>query len=93
MKLRIESLTPELWPAFEDLFGKQGACNGCWCMNWRIGRDYQRRSPAANKADLKEIVRRGPAPGLLAFDGDLGCGLVSTHAPQRVAVAESAMET
>src|SRR6266567_9579112 len=74
MTLRIESLTPELWPAFEDLFGKNGACNGCWCMNWRIGREYQRRSPEANKADFNEIVKRGPAPGLLAFEGDLAVG-------------------
>ena len=74
MKLRIESLTPKLWPAFEDLFGKKGACNGCWCMNWRIGREYCRRSPDANKADFKEIVKRGPAPGLLAFEGDRAVG-------------------
>jgi len=74
MKLRIKSLTPKVWPAFEGLFGKKGACNGCWCMNWRIGREYCRRSPEANKADFKEIVKRGPAPGLLAFEGDLAVG-------------------
>jgi len=28
MKLNIRPLTPELWSAFEELFGKQGACNG-----------------------------------------------------------------
>jgi GNAT superfamily N-acetyltransferase len=74
MNLRIESLTPKLWPAFEDLFGKNGACNGCWCMNWRIGRAYQRRPREANKADFQEIVRKGPAPGSLAFEGDLAVG-------------------
>ena len=74
MKLRIEPLTPKLWPALEDLFGKKGACNGCWCMNWRIGREYQRRSREANRADFRDIVRRGPAPGLLAFEGDLPVG-------------------
>jgi len=72
--LRIFPLTPARWPAFEDLFGKQGACNGCWCMNWRIGRDYQRRPRADNKSDFKKIVNNGPAPGLLAFDGDLAVG-------------------
>ena len=83
MKLRIESLTPKLWTAFEDLFGKQGACNGCWCMNWRIGREYQRRPAAANKTDFQEIVNRGPAPGLLAFEGDQAvgwCQLTPRHA-------------
>ena len=29
MKLTIGPLTPDLWPAFEDLFGKNGACYGC----------------------------------------------------------------
>ena len=74
VKVRIESLTPKLWPAFEDLFGKNGACNGCWCMNWRIGREYSRRSPEANKADFKAIVMRGLSPGLLAFEGNLAVG-------------------
>lgn len=30
--LHIKELTPELWPALEKLFGKNGACAGCWCM-------------------------------------------------------------
>ena len=37
MKLTIRPLTPDLWPALEDLFGKRGASNGCWCMYWRAG--------------------------------------------------------
>jgi GNAT superfamily N-acetyltransferase len=41
MKLTIRPLTPDLWPALEDLFGKNGACNGCWCMYWRIGSAYR----------------------------------------------------
>jgi hypothetical protein len=32
MKLTIRPLTPDLWPALEGLFGKNGACNGCWCQ-------------------------------------------------------------
>lgn len=32
LQLTIRSLTPDLWPDLEDLFGKKGACNGCWCM-------------------------------------------------------------
>ena len=32
MKLIIRPLTPDLWPALEDLFGKDGASNGCWCI-------------------------------------------------------------
>ena len=74
LKLTIRPLTPDLWPALEDLFGKNGACNGCWCMYWRIGSAYRKRPREQNKAAFREIVKRGPPPGLLAFDGDVAVG-------------------
>ena len=73
-KLRIRPLTPDRWRALEDLFGKNGACNGCWCMYWRLGGAYRKRPGTQNKAALREVVKRGPPPGLLAFDGDLAVG-------------------
>src|SRR5215471_7784231 len=73
MKLTIRPVTPDLWPALENLFGKWGASNGCWCMYWRLGGAYRGRREE-NKATLRKIVRRGPSPGLLAFDGDLPVG-------------------
>jgi hypothetical protein len=72
--LTVRPLTPDLWPAFEDLFGKNGACNGCWCMYWRIGAAYRKLPGAQNKAAFREIVKRGPPPGLVAFDGDVAVG-------------------
>ena len=74
MKLTICPLTPDLWPALEALFGKNGACNGCWCMYWRIGSAYRKRPREQNKAAFREVVKRGPPPGLLAFDGDVAVG-------------------
>jgi GNAT superfamily N-acetyltransferase len=74
MELTISPLTRELWPALEDLFGENGACNGCWCMYWRIGSAYRRRPRAANKAAFREVVEGGPPPGLLAFDGEVAVG-------------------
>jgi GNAT superfamily N-acetyltransferase len=74
MKLTIRPLTPDLWPALEDLFGKNGASNGCWCMYWRIGSAYHKRPRVKNKAAFREIVKRGPPPGLLAFDGNVAVG-------------------
>jgi len=73
-KLKILPLTPDLWPALEDLFGKRGACNGCWCMYWRIGSAYHKRPRERNRADFREIVRRGPPPGLVAFNRDIAVG-------------------
>jgi GNAT superfamily N-acetyltransferase len=72
--LTIRPLTPDLWPALVDLFGKNGACGGCWCMYWRIGSAYRARARARNKTAFREVVRRGPPPGLLAFDGDVAVG-------------------
>ena len=74
MKLAIRPLTPDLWPALEDLFGENGAVGGCWCMYWRIGRAICKNRREENKAAFREVVRRGPPPGLLAFDGDMAVG-------------------
>lgn len=70
----IHPLTPDLLPALEDLFGAGGPVSRCWCMYWRIGSDYRQRSPDENRAAFIELVKEGPPPGLLAFDGELAAG-------------------
>jgi GNAT superfamily N-acetyltransferase len=72
--LKIHPLTPDLWPALEDLFGELGACNGCWCMYWRIGAAYRKQTRAANKAAFHDVVVKGPPPGLIAFHEDVPIG-------------------
>jgi len=74
MKFAIHPLTPELWPALEDLFSGQWPVGRCWCMYWRIGSEYSKQPGAANKAAFCELVTSGPPPGLLALDGDLAVG-------------------
>jgi GNAT superfamily N-acetyltransferase len=74
MELRVQPLTPDLWPGMEELFANGATCNRCWCMYWRIGSAYRRHAAEANKAAFHQIVREGPAPGLLAFDGDTAVG-------------------
>jgi GNAT superfamily N-acetyltransferase len=74
MKLTIRPLTPSLWPDLEDLFGRNGASNGCWCMYWRIGPEYHKRPREKNRIALRKIVKHGPPPGLLAFDGERPVG-------------------
>ncbi len=73
-KTRIETreLTPERWPAFEKLFGANGACAGCWCMFWRLeeGERFDDVKGAEAKRRMKALVRKGAAQGLLAFAGD-----------------------
>jgi GNAT superfamily N-acetyltransferase len=70
MGLVIRPLTADLWPALEDLFGRSGASNGCWCMYWRLGPAYHERPREQNKDALKNL----PEPGLLALDGDRAVG-------------------
>jgi hypothetical protein len=36
ISLVFHPLTPEAWSDFEELFGRRGACGGCWCMWWRL---------------------------------------------------------
>jgi GNAT superfamily N-acetyltransferase len=74
LDLSIKPLTPDLWPALEDLFGEKGACIGCWCMYWRIGSAYRRRPRDLNRKDFEQVVRNGPPPGLLAFHGEIPVG-------------------
>jgi hypothetical protein len=72
MKLEIPPLTPDLWPDLEDLFGKKGACNGCWCMYCRIGAAY-RKQPAGYastfaRAGLEVVARRDPPRPIMRHD-------------------------
>jgi GNAT superfamily N-acetyltransferase len=74
MDLTISPLTLEQWPALEDLFGRAGASNGCWCMYWRIGPRYRDRPREENKQELRQLAASSPSPGLLAFDGETAVG-------------------
>ncbi len=66
------SVTPERWPEFARLFGKRGACGGCWCMWWRLKRsEFERRKGDSNKRAMKRIIDNGRVPGILALaDGE-----------------------
>jgi GNAT superfamily N-acetyltransferase len=70
----VRPLSAETWPALENLFGRAGASNGCWCMYWRLGPRYHERPRVENKRDLCELAASGDPSGLLAFDGDLAVG-------------------
>lgn len=69
MAVAIYPLVPERWPDFEALFGKQGACYGCWCTHFRLPPAVRRENDRArNKDVIKARIEAGPPPGLLAFD-------------------------
>lgn len=69
MSIAVAPLTPDLWPAFEDLFGKQGACYGCWCTHFRLPPAVRRVSDRErNKDHIRARIEAGPPPGLLALE-------------------------
>ena len=68
MKIEIHPLTPDRWSDFELLFGKNGAYDGCWCMWWRLTRsEYSAQRFEGNKKAIRQIVKKGPPPGLIAY--------------------------
>jgi GNAT superfamily N-acetyltransferase len=86
MELVVRELTPDLWPALEDLFSAGGPVSRCWCMYWRIGAGYRRRSPAVNRDAFRQVVGDGPPPGLVAFDDDTAVAVGWCQLTPRAAV-------
>jgi len=75
MDISVAPLTPDLWPVFEDLFGKQGACYGCWCTHFRLPPAMRRHNDReGNKEHIRARIAAGPPPGLLALDGEHAVG-------------------
>ena len=75
MSISFKPATSEEWKDLAALFGPRGACAGCWCMWWRLQRrDFARTKGAGTRRALKRLVDRGPAPGILAYDGDRAVG-------------------
>jgi len=69
--LELLPLTPERWSDFEKVFGPYGASSGCWCMFWRLGKEYNSSKGASNKAAMKTLVQSGVETGLIAYaDGE-----------------------
>jgi GNAT superfamily N-acetyltransferase len=83
-KFEFLPATIERWKDLEGLFGANGACGGCWCMSWRIPRaEFNRNKGEANRSSLRDLVERGPAPGVLAYDEGRAVGWCAV-APREV---------
>lgn len=66
--LVLRPVTPERWQDLEALFGPRGACAGCWCMWWRLGRkEFEAQKGEANRRALRRLVARGAVPGVMAY--------------------------
>lgn len=73
--LSFHALTKDRWADFVDLFGKRGACGGCWCMLWRLSRkQFERQKGEGNKRAMQAIVDAGEIPGILVYQGPEAVG-------------------
>jgi GNAT superfamily N-acetyltransferase len=79
--LNFHPLTRDRWSDLEKLFGKNGACGGCWCMYWRLKRSqFLAQKGEGNRKALKEIVDSNQIPGILAYSGKEPVGWCSVAA-------------
>ncbi len=65
-----------MWHEVETLFGKKGACGGCWCQAWRTekGEKWKDVQGDPAKKRLRKGIKDGTTMAVLAFDGDSPVG-------------------
>jgi GNAT superfamily N-acetyltransferase len=67
-KIKFQELSNETWKDFEELFGEHGACEGCWCMYWRLKhKDYQTNRGINNKKSMKGLVENNQQIGIIMY--------------------------
>ena len=66
------------WPDLVSLFGKNGACGGCWCMTWRLtSKEYEANKGGGNKLKFHDLVKTSKPLGTLAFSNNMPIGWCS----------------
>ena len=66
--LDIRPLTVDTWEALAALFAAGGDPKWCWCQFWRKpGSSWTNTTRDDNRDDLRALVGRDPAPGLVAM--------------------------
>ena len=77
---RVESLTPETWPAFEALVSKHnGIFGGCWCMWFQP--DADREGQGGGQAAKHRLVVQGRTHHALVMAGEAAVGWCELGTP------------
>jgi GNAT superfamily N-acetyltransferase len=80
LDLSFHPLTQKLWRDFELLFGKHGACGGCWCMYWKLrGKAFTENTGNATRQMQKAVVDSKIVPGLLAYSEGYPVGWIAVE--------------
>ncbi|MCE9646807.1 MAG: GNAT family N-acetyltransferase [Chloroflexi bacterium] len=78
--LSFHPLTQKLWRDFELLFGRHGACGGCWCMHWKLrGKAFSENAGDAARQMQKAVVDSKTVPGLLAYADGYPVGWIAVE--------------
>lgn len=79
-RVTVVPATPERWRDVEALFGRNGACGGCWCQFWKQTQaEYRAGKGEPNRRALRRQVEAGVVPGLLAYAGGEPIGWVAVE--------------
>jgi GNAT superfamily N-acetyltransferase len=80
LDLSFHPLTQKLWRDFELLFGKNGACGGCWCMYWKLrGKEFSDNTGNTTRQMQKAVVDSKVVPGLLAYSDGYPVGWIAVE--------------
>jgi GNAT superfamily N-acetyltransferase len=80
LDLSFHPLTQKLWRDFEMLFGNNGACGGCWCMNWKLrGKAFEEAAGDEARQLHKSIVDAKTVTGLLAYSEGYPIGWIAVE--------------
>ena len=70
-QLRFYPADKKRWKDLEKLFGKNGACAGCWCMWWKqSAKEFSQNNGEKNEKLLKRRIESGEVPGILVYHKD-----------------------
>lgn len=77
-KWEFHPLTPERWDDFEQLFGPNGACYGCWCA-WFLmtNKEFNAAGKEGHKEAMRTIVQSRVEPGLISYADGVPAGWVA----------------
>ena len=83
-KWEFQPLTPERWDDFEQLFGPNGACAGCWCA-WFLmnNKEFTTSRKEGHKELMRTLVQSGVEPGILAYADGIPAGWVALAPRER----------
>ncbi len=78
--ITVRPLLPDDWELLETLFGRAGACGGCWCMLWRVpslGKYWAMHKGRRIREAFRYLVRSGRVTGVVACKGGFPLGWCS----------------